>query len=303
MLALCGIIQRGIAVADQRLVGRPRPRVELAQHRVVQRARLAPGDRAVRIVLIAEDDGLGGACLLAGRHDLAVADPAVLPVGDDHCRAGALHAVGALLHHAAGADGHLGIPGLARPRVRGAVVEEIEASDLVRTVVGAEPRADAAVIDHDIDALRIMHCRVHRADHFARCVLALHARHRLKHELWALERTFVVPVDAQPVHLTIARDLYPADHRTVVFGLAGRDAGVAADAGIEIDAHGPGDAGVRRALVERLAGRRVPQEARILQEPGQRAFADEITAERAPFVLNHRELVPTVELAQTRARR
>ena len=57
-----------------------------------------------------------------------------------------------------------------------------------------------------------------------------------------LGRAVVVDVDAQPVHVAPARDLLRADHRHVVLGLAGDDAGVAADARRGVDHHAPGGA-------------------------------------------------------------
>src|SRR4029453_16164560 len=49
----------------------------------------------------------------------------------------------------------------------------------------------------------------------------------------------VVAVDADPVHLTPAQHFLFPDPRDVVFRLATDDAGVAADAGIDVDRHPP----------------------------------------------------------------
>ena len=57
--------------------------------------------------------------------------------------------------------------------------------------------------------------------------------------LRSLGAAVVVAIDAQPVHLALADHLLLADHRDVVLRLAGDDAGVAADAGVQVDAHGP----------------------------------------------------------------
>src|SRR5207249_2846601 len=61
------------------------------------------------VVQVAEHDRLGRAGLLAGRHDLAVADPAALLLGGDPSLHDALHAVRALLHHPAAPHGDVGI--------------------------------------------------------------------------------------------------------------------------------------------------------------------------------------------------
>ena len=55
------------------------------------------------------------------------------------------------------------------------VVEEVEAADLVRAVVAAVAGADAAVVDHLVQALVAVDGGVHRADVLARRVLAVHA--------------------------------------------------------------------------------------------------------------------------------
>jgi hypothetical protein len=72
----------------------------------------------------------------------------------------------------------------------------------------------------------------------------MHAGHRLEEGAGILDVTVVVAVDAQPQHLAPARDLILADDRYIVFDIAGRNAGVAADATVEIDHHAPGMRGV-----------------------------------------------------------
>src|SRR5579885_3810019 len=134
-VALLGIAHVRVGIADQRLVARPWPRVERVEHDVVERARLALRHRARRIILVSENDGLGRAGLLTGGHRLAVAQRAVLAVGVDHGGTRALHAVGAFLHHAAAPHRDVRVPGLARPRIGGGVVEEVEAPDLVGAIV------------------------------------------------------------------------------------------------------------------------------------------------------------------------
>ena len=64
--------------------------------------------------------------------------------------------------------------------VKVGVLEEVEAAHFVRAVVRAVPRADAAVVDHVVQALGAVDGRPDRADQFARRVLAVHARHRLE---------------------------------------------------------------------------------------------------------------------------
>src|SRR6185369_10667550 len=94
-----------------------------------------------------ELDRAGRARLLARGHDLAGADLPPLLARGDVGGADPLHAVRALLHHAAAADRDTGVV-LEPERLGRALgeVEPVEPPDLVRAVVGAEPRADAAVV-------------------------------------------------------------------------------------------------------------------------------------------------------------
>ncbi len=65
--------------------------------------------RAVRVVEVAEDDRVGRAGLLAGGTISPSRSVAVLALGLDLRRLDPLHAVGALLHHAAEAHGDVGV--------------------------------------------------------------------------------------------------------------------------------------------------------------------------------------------------
>src|SRR6185436_14525559 len=184
---------------------------------------------------------LGGAGLRAGGHHLAVFDPAVVALGGDARRVDALHAVGALLHHAAEAHADVGVA-LQLERLGRPVGElvEVEPPHLVGAVVAAVAGADAAVVGHLVEPLEAVRGGRHRADHLAGGVLAVHAGDRLvEHRARRLVVAGVVLVDAQPVHLAAAEDLVLAHHRDVVLGDAGGDAGVAAGAGREVDRHPP----------------------------------------------------------------
>src|SRR5213592_2693520 len=72
------ILQLVVRVLDLRQVRGARPRVQLAEQRVVPRLRLPLRDPAGRVVHVAEDDGLRRARRLAGGLDVAVADVATL---------------------------------------------------------------------------------------------------------------------------------------------------------------------------------------------------------------------------------
>src|SRR5207247_1171119 len=164
--------ERRVRIADNGLVRGTRTRVQLAEQRVVARAGSCARNGADRIIQVAEDDGAGRARGLAGGNHLAVGDRTILTLGLDARGADALDAVRTLLHHAAAADRDIRIAQqLQGGRVEVAVLEEVETADLVRTVVGAVARADAAVVDHVVQALVAMHRGADRTYDFARRVL------------------------------------------------------------------------------------------------------------------------------------
>ena len=215
---------------------------EFGEHRVVARALLAARDGAGAIVEIAEHDGVRGAGLLASRLKRSVGNRGlVLDVSVRLRLANSLDAERALFHHAAVANGDVRVGlhlNLERKRL-GPVVEVVP-PHLVRAVVGAVPRADAAVVHHRVDAVRRVNGRVDRADLLARRVLAVDAHHRHgDHARVRLIGAHVVAVHPEPVHLATARDLVLADDRNVVLRLASDHTCVATCARIEVDGHAP----------------------------------------------------------------
>src|SRR3989475_9494130 len=92
-----------VGVAHGGEVGGAGARVQLREQGVVPRLGLQPRDAALRVVDVAEDDGLAGAGLLARGLDLPVADGPALVARVDAGPADALDAVRALLHHPAAA--------------------------------------------------------------------------------------------------------------------------------------------------------------------------------------------------------
>src|SRR6267142_516013 len=213
----------------------------MLQEAVVRRLGLQTADARRGVVDVAEHDRLRRTGLLAGGGDLAVLDRPVLLLGGDARRVDPLHAVGALLHDAARSHRDIRVPSqLQDRRLFVAVLQEVEAADLVRTVVGAVARPDAAVVDHVVEPLAAVAGGADRADHLARRLLALHAHDRLVVRVRVVGAPFVVAVDAEPLHLAPATHLVLADDRDVVLGHAGHHAGVAAGARGQIDRHTPG---------------------------------------------------------------
>ena len=128
-------------------------------------------------------------------------------------------------------------------------IEPIEATNLIGAVVGAVPRADAAVVGHCVNTLFVVNGRVHRADAFAGGCFAMLAEHRLDRHLRILRGQLrvhigirivaVIAIDAHPVHLAATGHLVLADDGDVVFALTSHHAGRAADARLQIDDHSP----------------------------------------------------------------
>src|SRR5690606_12445231 len=107
----------------------------------------AAADPAVRIVEIAEYDGLGRADRLAGGDHIPVGNGAAGLLGFDAGMRDTLHTIRAFLHHAALAHGNVGIlMGLRAQAVVG-ILEEVEAPHLVGTVIRTKARPHAAVVD------------------------------------------------------------------------------------------------------------------------------------------------------------
>jgi hypothetical protein len=134
--------------------------------------------------------------------------------------------------------------------LRGRKIVEIETADFIRTVVQAKPGADAAVVDHDVEPVGIVHRGSDWAHHLARRILAMHTGYRLKQDLRIFWRAAPIAVDTYPMHRTAAHDLRAPDHGNIVLGLASGHASPAANAGIEADRHCPGVAVVMMPQVE-----------------------------------------------------
>src|ERR1700723_1082063 len=221
---------------------------------IVARLRFPFGDAAVRVIDIAENDRLRRASALAGCDDFAVAHFAVLLFGSNFCGIDALHAVRAFFHHAAAAYGDVGIAHAVEAG-RGVIriEQEIEAPDFVRAIVRAVARADAAVVNHFVQAFGAVHRGADGADHFAGRVLTVHAEHRLVIRFGIVYAAAEISVHADPVHRAALHYLFLADDRNILFGLAGFDAGVAAHAFVQVHGQAPGVAFGFKARIEREA--------------------------------------------------
>ena len=208
----------------------------------------------VPIVNVAKKDRLRGAGGLTGGDDFAVANLPVFFLRLDLGGVDALHAVGAFFHDAAAAHRDVGIS--QRLQAWGfkiGILEKIKPAHFVRAIVGAIAGADAAVVNHVVQPLVAVAGGPHGANQFAGRVLAMHARDGLMVGLRIIRASFIIAVDAQPMHLPAAGHFGLADDRNIVFRLACDDAGVAADAGVDVDGHAPGvtfifESRIKRAL-------------------------------------------------------
>src|SRR5262249_51824607 len=138
-------------------------------------------------------------------------------LGGDSRGIDALHAVRALFHHAAAAHRDIRVAHqLQAGSLEIGEQQEVEATHFVRTVVGTVPCADAAVVDHVIQAFGGMHGRAHRTHRLAGSILALHAGHGLEEDLRTGSVAMVISVDADPLHLAATAYLVFADDREIV---------------------------------------------------------------------------------------
>ena len=216
----------------------------------------------------------------------------------------ALHAVGALFHHAAAPHRDVRVPQrVVALGVPVGVEQEVEAANLVRTVVRTVAGAHAAVVDHVVQAFRAVRGRGDRAHHLARRVFALLTRHRLVdrlHRLGCVDAAREVVVDADPVHLAVDVDLRLADDRDVVLGDARDDAGATAGARREVDRHAPLVAGVLVVRVERERLRKrvghVRDDRRLVRVLRERDHARRMPAFHGVVILGRREQIPIAGL-------
>ncbi len=161
------------------------------------------------------------------------------------------------------------------------VLEPVEPPHLVRAVVLAVARADAAVVDLLVDAVGAVHGRQNRADRFARRVVAVLAHHRLEDRVRARLGAAVVAIDADPVHLPAAPDFVLADDRHVVLGLTRHHARRASGAGIQVDRHSP--RARRRADARPRATATMPPARSPADGAARKSRERHLANERTPF--------------------
>ena len=135
---------------------------------------LGLGDLAVRVVHVAESDRIRRTSRLTSRYDLAITDLTAVFFSLDPGHRDSLRTVRTFLHDAAAADRHFRITHqLVLRRVPILIKEEVETSDLIRTVVRAITCSDTAVVNHVVKALGTVNRSMHRTHNLARSLFAL----------------------------------------------------------------------------------------------------------------------------------
>src|SRR5581483_8154146 len=190
-----------IWIAKLSQIGGARPSVQLGVERIVELFGFEFGYAIVRVILIAKNNCLRRACLHACGLNFLVADESIFDLRSDLRLLDALHAIGTFLHHAAATYAYVRIP-LHFPGLVGPVLEqhEIEAAYLIRTVIRAVAGTDTAVVNHVVQPLGTVICRLHRTHQLTWRVLALHARNGHVIRGGEARVGFIVSVDPQPVH-------------------------------------------------------------------------------------------------------
>jgi hypothetical protein len=136
--------------------------------------------------------------------------------------------------------------------------EPVEPTHFVGAVVGAVPRADAAVVNLRVQAFVGVIRGVDGANRLARRVIAVLAQQRDETHI-ACDK----PLDPQPRHRPATLQRFCPHDRHVVFGITRCDTRVAPRASIQIDCHAP-------AMHGMTVFRR--QAAMILSRPSRPAF-------------------------------
>src|SRR6186713_626318 len=160
--ALCSMFRASILLQ----IEHARAGAELFQNARGARIARPLVDLGVLIQQIAEHDGLAGARLRARGGEITFVDLATLVLGDVARVTDTLHAERALLHDALAANRDIRIDHEVERMLAVLPRVPVEATLLVRTVVGTVARADATVVDLCVQALVVVIRREHRTHRF-----------------------------------------------------------------------------------------------------------------------------------------
>ena len=119
-------------------------------------------------------------------------------------------------------------------------LEEVEAADLIRTVVRTVTGSNTAVVNHLVQTLMAVNRRCNWTNRLTRRLLTLHTwnwhevRNRIVYIL-----AFIIVVQANPVHFAATRDFLLTNDWNVILSLAGDRTRVTADTCCQVNRHRP----------------------------------------------------------------
>ena len=94
-----------------------------------------------------------------------------------------------------------------REAISTGIISPVEATHFIRTVVGAISRTNATVISHLVNAFAAVVGSCYRANVFARRIVTVLAKHRLKNNSFKIIRILFIgnkiAIDAQPMHIVV----------------------------------------------------------------------------------------------------
>ena len=183
------------------------------------------------IFQIAEYERTGRASLHACRRYVPILQLFICLPTLPFALADPLHTEGALFHDAFGANGNVGIEILSLLFFEIAF-PEIEEPRMVGTVVSAIARANATVVDLNVQPLLVMVRRVYRTHRLAGCVVAMLTEHGQKTRFDVGVFPFPIALDANPINCPLLNHNVFEVERDIVFGMAGDNASLAARAAV-----------------------------------------------------------------------
>ena len=142
-----------------------------------------------------------------------------------------MHTERALFHDALGADRNIRIQILS-VGVFEIAFPEVEEPRMIRAIVGAVARSNAAVIHLNVQALLVVVRGVHRAHRFTGGIVAVLAEHWQEARLYIGIFAFPIALNPNPIHRPLLQDDVFQVERDVIFRMASNDASLATGAAV-----------------------------------------------------------------------
>ena len=96
------------------------------------------------------------------------------------------------------------------------ILEPVEASDFVGTVICTVTRSHTAIVNLFVESFTAMDSRQHRTDGFAGGIVTVLSHHRLVVDVHLRAFAGIVTIDAYPVHFALATNLVVPNNWHVV---------------------------------------------------------------------------------------